>query len=310
MKSRRHLHVAIVGAGKVGSVLGRILVEGGGKVVAVVSRSGASARRAGRFVGCRNTSTDLASIPRNVDIVFITAPHAAVETIAQSVARLPGLDYRKLAVCHASGMLTAAALEPLAERGALVFSFHPLQTFPRDFPPGKILETARGIYFGVDGTPRALRIARLFARALGGYIIEIPPDRREFYHAACVLASNHLATMMWILETMYGAVRPGSRDFFRVFKPIVMATLANIEQTSPSRALSGPIARGGVETVAAHFEALQELTPKLIPYFAALSRETVRCAVWKGSINASQEQALLELISSHEKVDQTNKEIH
>ena len=145
--------VAIVGAGKVGTVLGKVLAENGARIECVISRSAASARKAARFLGCRKASTSVEAIPSTVNLIYLTVPHAAVPDVARTVASSTHLLFRGLAVCHASGMLTAEVLEPLRARGAVVFSFHPLQTFPRDFHPREIVPTARGIAYGADGAP-------------------------------------------------------------------------------------------------------------------------------------------------------------
>jgi predicted short-subunit dehydrogenase-like oxidoreductase (DUF2520 family) len=292
------LRVAIVGAGKVGSVLGRVLVEEGARITAIVSRSRASARAAGRFLRCANASTALTAIPRDTECVFITTPHDAVEEVARTLAGLEGLDFGTLAVCHASGMLTAAALDPCAVRGAAVFSFHPLQTFPRDFAPRDILPWARGISYGVDGSPRGVRMARRLASVLQGRIVLIPPGRRELYHAACVVASNHLTTMLAELEAMLRAVLPGQKRFMGLVRPILDATLANVAATSPAAALSGPVARGGIGTVARHLEAVRDAVPELLPYYTRMSLETVRLAGAKGSLTADQRTAMVQLIRS------------
>lgn len=309
MKRRRPTTIAIIGAGKVGSVLGKVLVQRGAKIVAVVSRSLSSAQKAGRFLGCRNASTSLSAIPVNTDFILIATPHAAVEQVALDLSRTSHLDFNNLAVCHASGMLTAGVLEPVRRRGTTVFSFHPLQTFPRDFPVSKIVPTALGIYYGVDGTAEGIRMARRLARMLEGKVIIIPPERRAFYHAACVLASNHLATMLSILEGMFGTLKTSEKNFFPVFEPIILATLRNIKSTSPAEALSGPVARGGVETVADHFRAIKSDSPQLIPYFARLSLETIDLAVAKGSIGEAQAGALRTLIHSYEEPNAYHKEI-
>jgi predicted short-subunit dehydrogenase-like oxidoreductase (DUF2520 family) len=291
--------VALVGAGKVGTTLGRVLVENGNRIVAVISRSEASARRAGRFLACRRTTTDLETIPRDVHLIYITTPHGEVAKVAVALSQCGQLDFKRLAVCHASGMLTADVLEPLRARGATVFSFHPLQTFPRDFEPRMIVPTARGIYYGVDGVPAALRLAKQFARRLDGKVIVVPPETRVLYHTACVLASNHLTTLMAILERMYGRITGGGTDFFPVFKPIIMATLKNIEATSPAQALSGPIARGGVDTLAEHLAAVKKHAQELLPYYVQLSLETVALAKKKGSISDGQMSALNKLIMTY-----------
>lgn len=299
--SRRHKwNIAIVGAGRVGSVLGRILVENGDSISCVVSRTMDSARAAGRFLRCKKVSDSLSAIPPHTDIIYITTPHAAIRDVAAALAQVEGLPFRRLAVCHASGMLTAEALEPLRGKGATVFSFHPLQTFPRDFKPREIVRTARGIYYGVDGELAALRKAKAFALRLEGRVIVIPPELRTLYHAACVVASNHLTTLLRVLELMFDRLKTNETEFFDVFKPILMATLQNAEATSPARALSGPIARGGVETVRDHFTALREYAPALVPYFAAMSLETVKLAVAKGSIDSRQADALAQLIHSYQ----------
>jgi predicted short-subunit dehydrogenase-like oxidoreductase (DUF2520 family) len=289
-------HIAIIGAGKVGTVLGRVLAENGEKIVCVCSRTMRSAGAAGRFIGCRRATTDLEDLPARTDLLMITTPHGAVEDVARTLARITAFDFRGTSVCHASGMLTAAALDPLRERGATVFSFHPLQTFPRTFRPREILPAVRGIYYGVDGSPRGVHVARALARKLEGHILPVPPDMRAFYHAACVVASNHFTVLLAILETMFRRLQPEGEDFLNIFLPILQATLRNVQADSPAGALSGPIVRGGVETIAGHFDSLTRFAPALIPYYARLSLETVRLAVAKGALEPVQVEELTRLI--------------
>ncbi|HTY59587.1 MAG TPA: Rossmann-like and DUF2520 domain-containing protein [Bacteroidota bacterium] len=298
-KPRAPLRVALIGAGRVGTVLGRVLFEEGGRITAVISRSRSSARTAASFLGCRRFSDDPGAIPRETDIVFIATPHDAVEGAAEALSRCEQLDFRRLAVCHASGMLTAAVLGPLALRGAAPFSFHPLQTFPRGFPPRRIVPSARGIWYGVDGPPAGLRCARKFARALKGDVIEIPPGARELYHAACVVASNHLTALLAVIREMYGSVRGEALPSLEAFRPIIESTIRNVFGSSPEEALSGPVARGGVDTVRKHFEAVRGATPELLPYFAQMTQETVRLALRKGSLAGERREALEQLVMSY-----------
>ncbi len=290
--------VAIIGAGKVGSVLGKLLIDGGQQVRCIISRTEASARKAARFLHCRDIVTSFQGIPASVNLVLITTPHGAIASVSRALAGLDHLKYNRLAVCHVSGMLTADVLEPLRERGATVFSFHPLQTFPRDFLPGDIVQSARGIYYGVDGTAKGIRVARQLARVLQGRIIEIPPEMREFYHAACVVASNHLTVLVWVLERMFRGLRVREENFFPVFRPIMEATLENIALTSPAKALSGPVARGGVETVTGHFASIKKHAPEIMPYFLRMTAETAMLARVKGSISEGQFASMMELIHS------------
>ena len=300
MATRRKsgLRVAIVGAGKVGTVLGRVLSEEGVRVTAVVSRTRASARAAAAYIRCRVYSDSPGAIPPETGIVFITTPHDAVGAVAGDLARLEGLDFGRMSFCHASGMLGAAVLAPLEEKGAAVFSFHPLQTFPRNFPPRAMAASARGIWYGVDGSPEALRVARRLARALRGRVLEVPPESRELYHATCVVASNHLNALLAVIREMSSAVTGGGEQALEPFRPIIEATLRNVFATSPGAALSGPVARGGVGTVARHLEAVRASVPALLPYFTRMTLETVRLAAESGSLAPAPRRALEDLVHS------------
>jgi predicted short-subunit dehydrogenase-like oxidoreductase (DUF2520 family) len=308
MVRRKTRNIAIVGGGKVGSVLGKILTARGHHITAIVSRTLRSARLAGKFVGCRNVSTELGAIPPETDIVFIATPHDAIGDVARSLAAIEHLNFKRLAVCHASGIHDARVLDPLAERKATVFSFHPLQTFPRDFAPARIVPYARGIQYGVDGTPSGVRMARVLAAELGGKVIIIPPELRVFYHAACVVASNHLTTVLWVVEQMYRRIAGEGGKFYPVFRPIVEATIANVNRSSPAEALSGPIARGGKQTVEQHLESVRKFMPQLLPYFVEVSLETLRLAETKGSLDLGSVDAMERLIRSYSYHSQTRQD--
>jgi predicted short-subunit dehydrogenase-like oxidoreductase (DUF2520 family) len=296
--ARARLRVAVVGAGKVGLVLGKILSDNGATITCVVSRTRGSASAGRRFLGCRNSSTRLAGIPRETDLVFIATPHDAVAGVATGLGNEADLDWPATSVCHASGMLTADVLAPLRVKGATVFSFHPLQTFPRDFPPRKIVESAKGITYGVDGEPAAVRKASQLARLLGGRVVVVPPHLRVFYHAACVVASNHLTALLADLARMSGRLGFEPRDALAAFHPIIDATVDNVYRTSPARALSGPVARGGVQTVRGHLEAVSALSPDLLPYFVRMTAETVRLATEKGALSGETVSAFRSMLET------------
>jgi predicted short-subunit dehydrogenase-like oxidoreductase (DUF2520 family) len=295
MAGEKRIRFAVVGAGRVGPVLGRILAENGHRPTAVISRTLRSARSGARFVGCRMAARDLRRIPEGTDLILLAVPHAGIGAVAEELARRRE-DFTGVAVCHASGIHTAEILAPVERKGGTTFSFHPLQTFPRDLARAAILPSARGIPFGIDGSRAGLRWGRRLARMLGGSAILIPPETRILYHAACVVSSNHLTTMLWIVERMFRAVGAGRPAPMRAVGPIVTATLANVLSTSPARALSGPVARGGVETLAEHLESVRRSLPELLPYFAAVSRETIALAEVKGSASPEAIRAMRQLL--------------
>jgi predicted short-subunit dehydrogenase-like oxidoreductase (DUF2520 family) len=284
--SKAPWNIAVVGPGRVGLVFGQALRKKGDTIVAVVARHARSAARGATYLGCRRYGKTLDVLPRETSVVLLTVPHAAVEETAWNLARTAHLRFKHLSVCHASGMLTADALAPLARKGTTVVSFHPLQTFPRDFSPDRILPSLPGIWYGIDGSPRGRRFARALALRLGGRTVVIPPGLREFYHAACVVASNHLTALLGVLEEMHGVLGRKRPGYLTLFQPIMDATLGNVASSSPGEALSGPVARGGTATIARHCESLRQYAPTLLPYYTAMTMATVRLARANGAISA------------------------
>jgi predicted short-subunit dehydrogenase-like oxidoreductase (DUF2520 family) len=102
--------------------------------------------------------------------------------------------------------------------------------------------------------------------------------------------------MLWIVERMFRTMGANSHAAMRAVRPIVRATLANVFSSSPAEALSGPIARGGVETLAEHLESVRRHCPELVPYLAAVSRETVALAEAKGSASPEAVRAMRQLL--------------
>ena len=300
----------IVGGGMVGSIFGRLLSESGEPVHQVVSRSVASARKASRFMHAKGWTTDIRQVDPSTRLILLTTPHAAVRPVAEALAALPGLQFSRLFVGHASGMLTADALAPLTARGACAFSFHPLQSFPRNFRPGQLLDSARGITYGVDGSPRAMVMARKLARRLGGTVWSVPPEMRVFYHAASVVASTHVAALASILETMFAAINVSSptrtkNNFYAVYEPLIRSTLNLVANESPQEALGGAIARGGIDTLSEHTKAVVENTPALVFPFAALCAQAITLAEHRGALTPNQIDGMRDAVASVCRIDRS-----
>ena len=119
-------------------------------------------------------------------------------------------------------------------------------------------------------TPRSLEIARALAERLEMLPFEIAEADRVAYHAAASIASNFLVTLEAAAERLAedaGADR-------RVLVPLVRATVENWARLGPERALTGPVARGDDQTVAAQRAAVAERAPELLAIFDALVQAT------------------------------------
>src|SRR5262249_59359105 len=117
---------AIIGAGRVGRTLGRILALRGFEPRGISCRRLPSARRAAAFIGGGIPTT------RNLEaadaaLVILSLPDSLVAGVARELAGAR-IRWKGRTVAHTSGALSSAALVPLARLGAEGASLHPLIT--------------------------------------------------------------------------------------------------------------------------------------------------------------------------------------
>ena len=163
-------------------------------------------------------------------------------------------------VGHCSGACRLEVLQPHE-----AFSLHPLMTVV----PGRTSFANAGAAVA-GSSPRALAFAGDLARALEMRPTAVSEDERAAYHAAASIASNFLIT----LETAAERLAASAGVERELLGPLVRATVENWIEVGGERALTGPVARGDNETVAAQRVAVAERAPDLLPLFDALTEAT------------------------------------
>lgn len=273
--------IAILGAGALGTTLGRALRRSGWPVVAVCRRDRRRARRAALLVGGGArafTSPVLAA--RGADLVLVTVRDGEIAPLAGRLADAGAVAPGTLVV-HASGAVPSTALAPLRAEGARTASLHPLQTFSaapggaRD--PGTPLEGVRWFH---EGDARAA--CRALVARLGGRMGSIRPDRKTLYHAAAVAASNYLVAVEDLAARLARAAGIPDAEALPALLPLIRGTVANLDRHGLPAALTGPVARGDAGTVKDHRAALRALDPALDDLYAALGRHALRVAEERG----------------------------
>jgi predicted short-subunit dehydrogenase-like oxidoreductase (DUF2520 family) len=253
--------VGVVGAGRVGSVLGAALADVGYPVVAASGRS---------------STTLLPGVPRvapqavadAADLVILAVPD---DTLASVVARLrfrPGQ-----VVAHPSGAHGTAVLAPAVAQGARPLALHPAMTFTGR--PADIERLRKGISFGLTAPEDVRPLAETLVRELGGTPEWVPEERRVLYHAALAHGANHLVTL--VNEALDRLRDAGVRQPERVLDPLLNAALDNALRLGDA-ALTGPVSRGDAGTVAAHLDVLGATAPESVPAYRALARRTTERA--------------------------------
>jgi len=258
--------ISIVGAGRVGTTLGRRLHEIGWRIGAVVTRSRATSRAAVRKVGAGRPLARLSPEVLAADAVLLATPDDVLESVARALAELGGRACRGKIVLHTSGALGRDVLAPLARRGAATGSLHPMQTFSGYGTP-----QLAGVIFAVEGDPKARRLAQAIARSLGGIPVTITGSAKPAYHAAGVLVAGHALALAEAAVQTLMRIGFSRRRALETLLPLMRQMLDNFERLGPRAAWTGPVARGDYATVARHLRALRRYPPEFRRAYAALA---------------------------------------
>lgn len=264
------LAVGVVSAGRVGSVLGAALALAGHTVVAASGVSDASVRRAERLL------PDVPLLPpdevaRQADLVLLALPDDALGPMVSGLAATGAFRAGQIVV-HTSGAHGVDVLTPAAEVGALPLALHPVMTFtgrPED------LQRMAACSVGVtapEADEAAWNVAEALTVEMGAEPVRIPEQARPLYHAAIAHGANHLATL--VSDCVQLLRSGGVRSPERLLAPLLSAALDNVLRQG-DRALTGPVARGDVGTVATHLRVLSQRAPDLVSAYAVLARRTV-----------------------------------
>jgi predicted short-subunit dehydrogenase-like oxidoreductase (DUF2520 family) len=288
--------VAIVGCGTVGTALGGLLSAAGYPIIGVSTLRADTARKAADRLGAKRFSLLPWEITPEAEVVFITTPDDAIEPTCRAIAQKRGFAKNRI-VLHCSGALASSVLAPARTCGAFVASLHPLQSFASVEQAERLVP---GSYCTVEGDGPALPVARRIVEDVGGRLLEITPEGKTLYHAAAVVASNYLVTLVHLALTLnhLAGIPPGVS--FTALRPLIEGTLTNIAAKGIPGALTGPIARGDVATVTAHLRAIQETAPELLEAYKILGRHTVGLAERQGSLTAEVSGRLLSLLRMQE----------
>jgi predicted short-subunit dehydrogenase-like oxidoreductase (DUF2520 family) len=285
---------AVVGCGRVGTAFSRYLAGAGYRPAGFSSRRPESARDAATLAGAPDKwFAEAWDAARTADILLITTPDGVIAETCREIAKNGGIR-KDSVVLHCSGMLPSTILAAVADGGAKIGSMHPLQSFAaRQYTDNPFA----GIMMAIEGDAAAIEAARMMAEDLGATPFVIHTDGKTLYHASAVLASNYLATLMAVAVKLMAASGAPEEDAFQILKPLVMGTLGNIETLGAADALTGPIARGDVDTVAAHLTAIGNLSADMLKFYKQLGRATVPLARSKGTLSEEAARRLLEMLA-------------
>ena len=243
------MKIGIIGAGKVGTALAYSMKKKGLDVRAISDVRPESLASARRYLSEDILYTsDNGEVAGMCDVIAVTTQDREIGRVARSIYEsTPGVAGKLF--FHTSGAHPSTALSPLDEKGAVLGSLHPLQTFPDVESAIRVLPST---YIFIEGTEPALETLRRIGASIGHEVVVIEGSQKVLYHLSAVFVCNLLCALFHSAETVMNKAGIGLGPFY----PIINATVDNIEQKGPLNSLTGPVVRGDIETVRDHIKAM------------------------------------------------------
>jgi len=284
------LDVGVVGAGRVGAVLGAALRIAEHRVVAASGVSEGSRTRIETLLP-GTPQRDAEAVVRSADLVLLTAPDDALASLVAGLAGVGAWRPGQIAV-HASGRFGLDPLRPAMDVGVTGIAAHPAMTFT-----GTSVDLARlrEAAFAVTASAPVLPIAQALVVEMGGEPVVVDEADRALYHAAVVHGANHVVALVSQAMSLLRDV--GIADPAALLGPLVRASIDGALSEAPGAAttLTGPVVRADVGTIAAHLDALGGRTDARATY-VALARATARYARDSGRIDEAQYAGVMDVL--------------
>jgi predicted short-subunit dehydrogenase-like oxidoreductase (DUF2520 family) len=281
--------VGIVGAGAVGTALGAALYRAGWPVVAVASRDAARRERFRTLVPGARAFAEAPAILDEAELIILAVPDDAIAHLAGEL-RL----YGGQALVHTSGVLGAEALEPARAAGTQIGAFHPLVAFA---DTERAIAAFRGATIAVEGDDQLAAHLADMAEALGATAVRLEPGSKAAYHAAAVLAAGGFVALLDAIAELGRAAGLDEQGALAVYGGLIEQTLGNARALGIRAALTGPMTRGDVGTLARHLEALARLAPAVLPLYRAAAEREIALAEMRGSLAPDAAESMRRLLA-------------
>ena len=259
------MKIGIIGAGRVGCSMGRYLAEHQAGEPVFYDRHPERAAEAAEFCARDERevsrgelhrrpsgSCGLGELIRISDMIWITTPDDEIARVWDDIGAVPLTDKT---ICHFSGSLSSAVFQGIEATGAAGCSIHPMLAFSDKYSSYARLENA---FFTIEGDPRAVLAMRGLLEPLGNEIVEIDASKKRLYHCAASVLSNQVVAVLASGFSMLEQAGFPRSCVQEAVAALIRGNVENVLAAGPEAALTGPVERGDVETVAGHLACVPE----------------------------------------------------
>jgi len=170
-----------------------------------------------------------------------------------------------------SGVHSSKILNKAFERGADVYSLHPLQSV-------SIIEKATNdfeeTYFSIETIGEFNDNIITILSFINNYF-KIESSQKSIYHMAACIFSNYLTTLMEFGLVLTSSIGIDQNNAFKAMLPLINSTIENIELKGIDKSLTGPLARGDVETIKTHLKSYERMNQEYEDFYRIMGLKTL-----------------------------------
>lgn len=260
----------IIGAGTVGKILGKALIEEANlNLQSVLNKTEASSVEATAFLKSGNVAKNFNEL-KKADIWMISVPDDQISIIANELLITDILEEGNV-IFHCSGAFTSNEFISLKSKNVNLASIHPVKSFVKD----NFNKTLKGTHCSIEGNKKAISKLKELLEKVGLNTFEIKTQEKMLFHAGCVFTSNYLTAVFELGLSCFKASGVDEKNAKKIIAPLVRETLENNLRLSSEDALSGPIKRGDYNLIKEQLEELQKLNPDIYKSYKTLGKTTL-----------------------------------
>jgi len=269
------IRISLIGAGRAGCAVARLLSRFGYIVNTIIDINPEKAKKCAEYVRAEDSSSSVGDLDLLYDLLIISVPDSRISEVSEEVVRKFKIR-RDAVIVHLSGLLSSQILNKCKEAGAFTGSMHPCMTFTDNFSDNKL-----NCYVALEGDRRSVELLDGVIKRIGGNPFVISQEDKILYHAGCTIASNYVVTLLDfakdVTDKMSGDIPAES------FLHLARKSVENFFMYGSVNSLTGPIVRGDVDTVKKHIKALIKRDQELAVVYSILGKRSLEIAKAQGT---------------------------
>ncbi len=240
--------IGFIGAGKVGTTLGKYFKEKGQRLSGFYSLTSESAKWAANFTDSK-AYENMQDIIQESDMLMFTVPDGRIHQVWEEAK--PLISHKIL--CHCSGLHSSDIFSDRDSTKSTGYSIHPLCAISDREHSWREMGQ---VLFTLEGDKSNIQKLQGMLRDLGNPVQCISASDKAKYHAAASLASNHMTAVFAMAQQLFIQCGFSEQHSQKELYRLARGNLENIQKQGCVNALTGPIERNDIDTVKKHLEVL------------------------------------------------------